>query len=313
MGSIVSGALGLMGASKAEDQSYAAGNELKALGERGSAMAQFKPFGVTGSPVAAPTFQYDSSGNIIGANYGFAPQITSQLQGLLGNIGSYDTTAYNQLASQMPGAASSLFNLGSQYLGQSPQEVQQNYVKSQLGLLQPEFEQASANLRNRQFQTGRGGLATGGTKAGYGVGAPGLAQTNPEQAALANAYAKAVANVTANAPSEAQKQITFGAGLFDTGAGIAANAPKLQSASYLPLSTAIQTAGNLQSFGMSPYTSSIGLGENISAGGARQAGLLQSPYTTGINTQLKGQQALTSAEYGFYGDLASSALGAFGF
>lgn len=313
MGNIVSGALGLMGAEKAEDQSYAAGNELKALGREASALAAFKPYGITGSALGTPGFTYDEAGKLTGASYGMSPQLTSLQNQLLGGLSGYSPQALGQTASALTPASQQLFSLGQQYLGQTPQDIEQNYVKSQLGLLQPQFEQASANLRNQQFVTGRGGLATGGTVAGYGVGQPGLAQTNPEQAALANAYAKAVAEITARAPQESRQQLAFGADLFGTGGNLLGKQSTVQTAGYAPIQAALQTSGAVEKLGMSPYQQALQLGELQSTAGFNQGRLLTGPVTAGINTQLEGQQALTNAQYGFYGDVAGAALSSFGF
>jgi hypothetical protein len=313
MGSLVSGAIGLIGAEKAEDQSYAAGNELKALGREASGLAGFKPFGITGSALGTPQFTYDSSGKLTGGSYGAAPQLTALQNQLLGGLSGYNPQALGQTASALTPASQQLFSLGKQYLGQTPQELEQNYVKSQLGLLQPGFEQAAANLRNSQYQTGRSGLGTGGTVSGYGVGTPGLAQTNPDQAAFANAYARAVADITARAPQAAREQLAFGADLFGTGSNLLGKQSTVQTAGYAPIQAALQTSQATEALLSSPFAQSLNLANLQSTAGANQGRLLTGPVTAGINTQLEGQQALTNAQYGFYGDLAGAALGSFGF
>jgi hypothetical protein len=231
----------------------------------------------------------------------------------VGGLSGYNPQALGQIASALTPASQQLFSLGQQYLGQTPQELEQNYVNSQLGLLQPGFEQAAANLRNNQYQTGRSGLGTGGTVSGYGVGTPGLAQTNPDQAAFANAYARAVADITARAPQASREQLAFGANLFGTGGDLLGKQSAVQTAGYAPLQAALQTTQGTEALLTSPFAQSVNLGNLQATAGSNQGRLLTEPVTAGINTQLQGQQALTNAKYGFFGDVAGAALSSFGF
>jgi hypothetical protein len=251
--------------------------------------AQFRPVGLT-TTFGSSRFEIDpTTGQLKSAGYTLAPELQGLQTSLLGGFGGalqqaqgVNTTALNQ-------GANTLFGLGQSYLGQTPQEVQQNYVNTQLGLLRPEFEQASASLRNRQFATGRGGLATGGTVAGYGVGAPGLAQTNPEQAALANAYARAVANITAQAPTEAQRQITFGQGLLTGGAGLQSTGFGLQSAAYDPLKTQLGIGTQIEALGQQPLGLGSELGGRASSAGAQAGSLANASAMTGLAGQVAQQ------------------------
>ena len=102
-----------------------------------------------------------------------------------------------------------LQTLGEKYIAQSPEEVAQNYLKSQMDLLQPGRELELANLQNKLQQQGRLGLSV--SQGG------GLMPTSPELQALFNARTRQEAELAANAPLYGQQQVTFGAGLFDTG------------------------------------------------------------------------------------------------
>jgi len=66
--------------------------------------------------------------------------------------------------------------------------------------LSPMNEQELAGVRNRLFQTGRTGLATGGTSAGN------MAATNPELAAYYNSLARQQSQLAAGAEQAAQQQ-----------------------------------------------------------------------------------------------------------
>jgi hypothetical protein len=166
------------------------------------------------------------------SNFQFNP-VTGQL-----TSAGYTPTA------QVAGQVQNLFGLGTQALPTTAdtQAIQQQYIAQQQGLLAPGREQQLAQLRNRQFQRGTTGLATGGTMAGYAPNAQGLMATNPEMAAYYNAQAQQNAQLAANAPTYAQNllnaQIATGTGLFG-----AANTLEGYAQQPLALSSALGAAG----------------------------------------------------------------------
>lgn len=161
---------------------------------RAQQQATFKPIGIT-TAFGTSQFQVDpATGQLVSAGYTPTAQTSQQIQ--------------------------NLFGLGAQALPTTAdtQAIQQQYIAQQQGLLAPGREQQLAQLRNRQYQRGTGGLATGGTVAGYAPNAAGLMATNPEMAAYYNALAREEATLSANAPTYAQNllnaQINTGTGLF---------------------------------------------------------------------------------------------------
>ncbi len=161
---------------------------------RAQQQASFRPVGIT-TAFGQSQFQFDpTTGQLTSAGYTATPEVAAQRQRLFG-LG----------AAALPTTADT-------------QAIQQQYIAQQQGLLAPSREQQLAQLRNRQFQRGTTGLATGGTVAGYTPGAAGLMQTNPEMAAYYNALAQQEAALAANAPTYAQnllnQRITTGTGLF---------------------------------------------------------------------------------------------------
>lgn len=166
------------------------------------------------------------------SNFGFDP-----------TTGKLTSAGYTP-TSQVAGQVQNLFGLGASALPTTtnPQAIQQQYVAQQQGLLAPGREQQLSQLENKQYQTGRSGLATGGTMAGYSPNAQGLMATNPELAAYYNSLAQQDAQITANAPVYAQNQlnaqIATGTGLFG-----AANTLEGYAQQPLSLSTALGTAG----------------------------------------------------------------------
>ena len=158
--------------------------------------------------------------------------------------GKLTSAGYTPTA-QVAGQVQNLFGLGTQALPTTAdtQAIQQNYIAQQQGLLAPGREQQLAQLRNRQYQRGTGGLVTGGTQAGYAPNAQGLMATNPEMAAYYNAQAQQDAQLAANAPTYAQNQlnaqIATGTGLFG-----AANTLEGYAQQPLGLSTSLGTAAS---------------------------------------------------------------------
>lgn len=189
--------------------------------------ASFKPVGIT-TAFGQSNFQFDpATGQMTSAGYTPTSQVAGQVQNLMG--------------------------LGAQALPTTADtsQIQQNYIAQQQGLLAPGREQQLASTQNKLWQTGRTGLATGGTTAGYAAGQPGLMQTNPELAAYYNSIGQQDAQITANAPTYAQNllnsQIATGTGLFgaaNTLEGYAQQPLSLSSG----LGTAAATAGNRAGF-----------------------------------------------------------------
>jgi hypothetical protein len=115
-----------------------------------------------------------------------------------------------------------------------------------------------ANIRNQNFQTGRGGLSVGSTGL-RPSGAQGLMGANPELEAYYNALAQQDAQLAAGAQQAGQQNVLFGTGLFGQ-------------------------AGNLENMAQQPFTLSQGLAEKSSLGGARagQLGIQGNVYGNAI-------------------------------
>lgn len=220
---------------------------------RAEAAASFKPVGVT-TAFGQSNFGFDpTTGQLTSAGYTATPQVAAQRE--------------------------RLFTLGAEALPTTADTaaLQQQYLEQQRGLLAPSREQQLAQLRNRQFQRGTGGLATGGTVAGYAPGATGLMQTNPEMAAYYNALAREDATLGANAPIYAQdllnKRIATGTNLFTQ-------------------------AGGLETMAQQPFTLGAGLGAQAATAGGR-AGLYGLTGAQGAaQTQLYGNVAGASGQLG---------------
>lgn len=249
----------------------ASGNAVSSANQAAQ-MAQFRPVGVT-TRFGRSGFNYGPQGELVGAGYQVAPDIAAMREGLIGMAGTGLSQA--QIAQAMqPGitaAGQGLFNLGQQYVAQTPQEAAQQFMTQQQGLLAPGREQQLAQVTNQQQQQGRLGLATGATTAGYSAGAPGLQASNPQMAALFNARAMQDAQLAAQAQQAGQQQVTFGQGLMTGGINLNNAGFGMQANALAPYTNLIGGAQNVENLGMNALTQGAGLGSSIATAGAQAA------------------------------------------
>jgi hypothetical protein len=166
--------------------------------------------------------------------------------------------------------------LGQGYLAKTPEQAAQDYISKQQALLTPSRENQLAELRNRQFQTGRGGAATaqGGS----------LMNTNPEMAAYYNSLAQQDLVLAAQADEEARRRITYGAGLFDTGANLQGRFYTGQTGAYAPFATAMDTSVNLEKLAQQPLNLGVEIGGRTTAGAAAGGRFLSEGITSAAQT-----------------------------
>jgi len=223
--------------------------------------AAFRPVGMT-TRFGTSQFQVDPvTGQLTSAGYTLSPEAKNAQDRFLTLAGAGLTQAEQaqQQFAPLQTGAQNLFNLGNQYIAQSPQAVAQNYLNQQMALLQPGRETELANLQNRLQQQGRGGLsvAQGGT----------LGATTPELQALFNARAQQEAQLAANAQQFGQQQVQFGAGLLGTGAQTMGQYYGGQQAAYAPFTSAFGQMQALEAAGQQPFQLGVGLGKETSSAG----------------------------------------------
>ena len=256
--------------------------------QQNASNVQFRPVGIT-TTFGKSNFEIDpNTGMLKSAGYTLAPELQGLQTNLLSGYGTalqqaqgVDTTALNQ-------GAQSLYGLGQEYLGESPEAVRQRYIEQQQALLAPENEQVLAGIRNRLFSTGRTGLATGGTTQG-------MAQTNPELAAYYNALARQQSQLAANAEQASQQQITFGQGLLTGGAGLQSTGFGLQSAAYDPLKTQLGVGTQIEALGQQPLGLSSELAGRSSTAAANAGQLANQASVTGLAGQI-AQQGINATQ-----------------
>lgn len=317
MGGAVSGLVGgamnlaggLIGGSKAADAAKGQAEALRAAADRASGMAAFTPYGMT---TAFGTSKFEDGQG----SYQLSPELKAAQDKLFAQMGAYDPTQVAQAAQslyggagQTFGAGNTLFGLGNQYLATSPEQARQDYMSQQRALYAGTDEQKLAALRNQQLQTGRGGLATGGTTTG-------MAATNPEMAAYYNALAQRDLQLGAGAEAAAQQRQTFGSGLLTKGAGmfgaggeLLGQVPKLTTAGYAPLEAQLGLLKTTEAMGQDPYKLSIDLANQYAQAGARQGSLYLQPQQAAAQaySQYQGYSPMASALSG-----AGSALSSLG-
>ena len=257
---------GSSGGSSAAGAQGNAGASIYGAGQYGQQAAQFRPVGMT-TGFGKSNFGYDQYGRLTEAGYTLSPELKAIQDKLMGQAGAYDPTQIAQAAQPLMGGASTLFGLGGQYLATSPEAARQEYMATQQAALAPGREQQLANIRNQLFQTGRTGLATGGTEAG------GMQSSNPELQAYYNSIAQQNLNLGTQAEAAAQQRQAFGAGLFGTGGALLGQVPSLTTAGYSPLQTQLGLSSMTETMGQGSMDLASALAAQQSTGGYRSGAL----------------------------------------
>ena len=247
--------------------------------------ARFRPVGMTTRFGTSQFKMNPTTGRLESAGYTLSPELQAYQNRLMALSGGAltDAEAARQQYQPLTGAASSLFNLGQQYLAQSPEEVAAKYMQRQQDLLAPSRERQYAQLQNQLFQTGRGGLAVGATGT-RPSGAAGLGATTPETEAYYNALAQQDAALAAQAQAEGQRQLAFGTGLFGTGAGMLGQYQAGQIGALSPFTTYLGGVGTLEEFGQQPFNLGVNLGGRVANPSGAQA-LLQGGQNAALTMQ----------------------------
>jgi hypothetical protein len=231
--------------------------------------ARFRPVALSTYALGSSDFQRDAQGNVIGATYTSTPELRGYQQQLsaLGGQQLQEALGAQQQYAPLQGAAGGLFNLGQQYLAQSPEQVAQQYISRQQDLLAPSRERQYAQLQNQLFNTGRGGLSVGATglrpSGGMGLGA-----SSPEMEAYYNALAQQDLQLASQAQQAGQQQTAFGAGLFGTGSQLLGQYQAGQVGALSPFQTSLGLQGSIENLAMTPLQVGAELGGRSATAGA---------------------------------------------
>jgi len=284
VGNLISGGLTTAGSllqqQASKEATLAAQQRIDAETAAAKQAAQFRPVGMT-TRFGTSQFGYDpTTGQMTSAGYTLDPQAKNAQDRLvkLAESGLQQAEGAQAQFKPLQTGATSLFNLGNQYISQSPQSVAENYLKQQMALLQPGRETELANLQNKLQQQGRGGLsvAQGGT----------MGATTPELQALYNARAQQEAVLAANAQQAGQQQVLYGAGLLGQGANAMGSYYSGQQQAYTPYTTALGGVQNLETLAQQPLTMGAALGQQAAQAGSvvGQLGLRGAQLSTNLAT-----------------------------
>ena len=282
IGGLVGTAGGVIGGSKAADAAKGSAEALRAAADKASAMAQFNPYGMT-TNFGASTFENGQGG------YTLSPELQSIQDRLFAQSGAYDPTQVAQAAQPLYGGASSLFQRGADYLGQSPEQVSAKYIADQQALLAPSREAGFNRVLSSNFARGTGGL---GVQTGTG-GAP----ANPLAQAYFNQVGQQDLQLAAQADQAAMDRAKFGAGLFGTGGELLRQVPSLTTAGYGPLESQLGLLRTTESLGQDPYKLSVDLANQYAQAGAKAGQLYLQPQQAAANAyqQYQGYSPMGSA------------------
>lgn len=277
MGSLVSSVADIFGlgptsiqAGATIDAAQTAANAQLEAARLGAEASRFRPVGVTESWAGQPKYTYDAQGNVTSVALGISPELRGYQQALSGLTSQQlqQGLMSPQQYAPLTGAATGLFNLGSQYLAETPEQAAQKYMLSQQNLLAPSREREMAQLQNRLFQTGRGGLSVGGTGLRPGGGL-GLSASNPELEAYYNAIAQQDLQLANQAQEAGQRQTAFGAGLFGSGSQLLGQYQQGQVGALSPFQSSLGLQGSIENLGMTPLQVGAELGGRSATSGAR--------------------------------------------
>lgn len=298
LGSLIGGGLGLLGSSM-QARSAERAAEAGAAGTIGAARiaaeeARFRPIGIT-TRLGRSQFTFGPDGRVSGAGYELSPELRAyqdRLMELTGRTGLDVAAAAPGLYAPLTGASGRLFQLGQRYLAESPEQVAQRYMTSQLDLLAPQRERQLAALRNQEFQRGRTGLSVGATglRPGGGVG---LAATNPELEAYYNAIAQQDAELAARSQEQGQRQLAFGTTLFGTGADLAGQYQRGLLGSLAPFQGYLGAVSDIEALGRQP----LEIGASLGGGSAAASQALLSGGVNAANLRMQAAQLNPTAAF----------------
>lgn len=291
MGSIVGSitdAIGLTDIEGTRERGEAAARQQREAAQRAGQISAFRPVGMT-TRFGTSEFDITDVGGVprvTGARYAVSPElqaIQNQLMGLTPGALSGAQSAQT--------AAQRLFNLGGQYIGESPAAARQQIFNELQAARQPAQLQEENRLAATAFGRGRTGVSISG------IG-------QPELYTLARAREAQRAQDIVNAEAQAQQRLQFGTGLFGTGAS-------MQTQALGPLQSYLGTIGTIEGLGQQPFNLGLQVGGAAQSGANTGAQLLQSGLSSAATTQQRAGDAASQQLTGFMNQMLGSAIGGF--
>jgi len=305
MGKFVGGitdAVGLTDIKGTQQRGEKAAAEQREAALRGAQISAFRPVGMT-SRFGTGAFDITDVGGVprvTGARYTVAPELAAIQDQVMGLTGGAVTTAQEaQMAAQPLGmAAQRLFNLGGQYISESPQAARQRIFEQLQEARMPTQLQEEQRLASGAFGRGRAGLNIGG------IG-------QPELYSLARAREAQRAQDIVAANQQAQQEIQFGTGLFGTGAQQLGQQYALPTQALGPLQSYLGTVGTLEQLGQQPFQLGLQVGGAAQSGANVGSQLLQSGLSSAATTQQRAGDAASQQLTSFMNQALGAAVGGF--
>lgn len=237
---------------------------------------------------------------VTGARYTVAPELQAIQDQIMGLTGGAVTTAQEaQMAAQPLGmAAQRLFNLGGQYISESPEAARQRIYSQLQEARLPSQLQEEQRLSAGAFGRGRAGLNIGG------VG-------QPELYSLARAREAQRAQDIVSAEQQAQQQVQFGGGLFGLGAQQLGQQYAIPTQALGPLQSYLGTIGTIEELGQQPFKLGLQVGGAAQPGATAGAQMLQSGLSSAAATQQRAGDAASQQLTSFMNQALGAAIGGF--
>jgi len=306
MGKIVGGitdAVGLTDIKGTQQRGEQAAAAQRAAAQQAAQISAFRPVGMT-SRFGTGQFDITDVGGVprvTGAQYTVSPELQAIQNQIMGLTGGAVTTAQEaQMAAQPLGmAAQRLFNLGGQYISESPEAARQRIFNQLQEARLPAQLQEEQRLASGAFGRGRAGLNIGG-------------MGQPELYTLARAREAQRAQDILSAEQQAQQQIQFGTGLFGTGAQQLGQQYAIPTQALGPLQSYLGTVGTIEELGQQPFKLGLQVGGAAQPGAQAGAQMLQSGLSSAAATQQQAGNAASAQLTGFMNQMLGAAMGAAG-
>lgn len=274
-------AVGVYSANKASKSAQNSANTAAAADERIAQLAaeegRFKPVGIT-SRFGSSQFGFDDAGRLSSAGYTATPEIQA-LQDRLSVL--YGDSL--GLAEMAPSTARGLFNLGTDYLSESPEAARQRIFN------QLQETRLPAQMREEQ-RLGAGVFGRG--RAGLNIGSMG----QPELFALGQAREEQRMRDVLAAEQQAQQQIEFGTGLLGT-------SYQLPVQALGPFQSQFGLTQLLEETAREPLDISAQLGGRSAQAGANTGQTLLAGGLSANKTRLQGSLVGPTLQYNTLADL----------
>lgn len=263
--SMAGGAIGQYGASKKlaqqageTAQQYAA--RLAQAGQQGF----FRPVDVK-TLYGQSNFKVDpTTGQLTEAGYTASDAVQAD-QARFGNLMQTGLTTAEQavpFAQQYAEPAQGLFNLGQDYLADTPEQARQNYMQQQMAALRPYDIEEEQRLLAMGFGRGTTGLS---------VGAGG----NPMLKALQESRNRRGLQLAAGAEEAAQQQIGFGTQQLGKAAGLMGTGYDTMTAALSPYQNYLNQQSGLEDLAKQPFQMGLNAGATAMTGQQYGADALQ--------------------------------------